>query len=219
MVDGPKSTVACALLLFFQVKAYFQNQMKRILAHLTFLSATILSAFVAKADSEITEGPTGLTTTTPGVTITGSQDNWTITAPAGSLFRFEFKAIQVGLLEPQSESGHPYNLLTASDADVFPSFTWQSDLTAEEFLQQTGGGIDTYPSGSDALELVTPHGDILDSITLNDTGDAPVGAPDTSPTLLLLGLGFLGMGLLARLSALPQGISSVAAIRRCFFVA
>jgi hypothetical protein len=36
----------------------------------------------------ITEGPSDLTTTLPGVTITGSQENWTVTAPTGDYFIF-----------------------------------------------------------------------------------------------------------------------------------
>jgi hypothetical protein len=101
--------------------------MKRILAHLTYLVAATLSALVAcHADSAtITEGPTGLTANfdfTGFMTITGSQDNWTITAtdPRGILLYTiggTTLATQLGLTEPQSESadGHPYNLLTLTD--------------------------------------------------------------------------------------------------------
>jgi hypothetical protein len=183
--------------------------MKRILTPLTFLSATILSALVAKADFEITEGPNGLTTTIPGVTITGSQDNWTVTAPAGSAFGIITGHIQILLTEPQGEPS--YNLVTATqltgDGGTFTAFTWESDLTSQQ-LEDRGiipgsGTPPIVPIPNDLLNFIPPFGGGM-PVTMNDTGDAPTGVPDTSSTLLLTGLGLFGIVLVGRSGALAQ---------------
>jgi hypothetical protein len=189
--------------------------MKRILAHLTFLAAGTLSAFVAQAAIlNITEGPTGLTTDVPGMTITGSPDDWTVTAPAGFVFGFTGpretspgRNPQLALREPQNESSAG-NLLTANQLGLtgFTSFTWQSDLTQQQFIQQVGKGnrIPIDYSGAVALVLANGNGTIGELISLNDTGDPPDGVPDTSPTLLLSGLGLLAIMFVARSSALAR---------------
>jgi hypothetical protein len=180
---------------------------QRILAPLTFLSVTILSALVAKADANITEGPTGLTTTVPGVTITGSQDDWTVTAPAGLVFNFVIGGTQITLGEPQVETQVEsfFNLLTGiqpASNGTFTSFTWQSESLAS--VPDNTSGYDGNTGSINLGGVDVPN----ESIVLQDTGDAPAGTgvPDTSSMLLLVGLGFLGMGLLARSGALARAI-------------
>jgi hypothetical protein len=89
-------------------------------------------------------------------------------------------------------------------------------LTQQEFDQLTGGAqIPVVPSAVFRLKDAGAE-QAGGPIFLSDTGDAPAGAPDTSSTVLLLGLGLLGMGLLARSRALARATQAAPSSERLF---
>jgi hypothetical protein len=129
----------------------------------------------------IIEGPTGLSTTIPGATISGTQDDWTLTLAGG-----DFWATQTTLFLAEPESAISMNILSFPTANTL---TWQSDVTAN--------GLTGLPAlVSDDVLLAT--GGPLGIVNCTDIGDTKGTVPDGGATFSLLGTGLAGLLALRR---------------------
>ncbi len=163
--------------------------MKRILTQLSGLLIVGVSIH-AETIPSITETSAGLTSTI-GATISGSQDDWTVTAPSG--FSFLFIPLSTTYFVPEIDNPLAFNILTPiGPGPVVSSFTWRSDVTLLPLGATPLPLVSLLPPGTEELPPVP--------VILLDTGDPPPkqGVPDTGSTLLLLGLGLLGLWLAAR---------------------
>jgi hypothetical protein len=155
--------------------------MKRIqLLQVKIMAVAVLlaAATIARAQTNfaITEGPTGLSTTIPGATIAGSQDDWTLTLSAG-----DFWSKQTTLYLAEPESPVTMNILTFTTASTL---SWVSDVTANGLT-----GLPT--SVSDTILSAT--GGPIGTAVCTDLGDARQSVPDGGVTFSLLGMGLAGL--------------------------
>lgn len=157
-----------------------------------YLFGLLIAGISTQADiiPSITETSSGLASNF-GASISGSQDDWTVTAPGGSFFLFFPPSLSSVYYVPESDNPGAFNILTPGGVGLVSSFTWRSDVT----LLPLGT-----PSASLFLAPPITAEQIPILVSLSDTGDpsGSVGVPDTGSTLLLLGLGLLGLWFTAR---------------------
>ena len=160
--------------------------MKRILAHLTFLAATTLSASVVPilatpVDYHIIEQNEQLTTDIPGATITGKTDHWTVNLPST-----DSASGVTTIPEPAGETGLNVAIGFGSNAIGVDS-------------ESTVGGIGA------PLQITDQNG--VHNVIFQDLPPSTNGAPDGSPTFALLSISLLALGgfvMVARSSALAR---------------
>jgi hypothetical protein len=130
----------------------------------------------------VTEGPTGLTTTIPGATIAGVQDNWVLTLPAG-----DFWGSQTALFLGEPETAGDTESRLTMNILAFPTFdtlSFISDVTANGMT-----GLPTSVSDT----ILAPTGGELATVTFTDLGDPKTNVPDGGTTCGLLGAALIGL--------------------------
>jgi hypothetical protein len=140
-----------------------------------FTGATIAHGQTLPSYS-VTEGPAGLTTTIPGATISGTQDNWNVTLAGGVVW-----GSQTTLYLAEPESAAEMNILSFPSANVL---NFLSDVTANGKTGLSASVTDTLMAATGA-----PEG----TVTFTDVSDLPSNAPDGGASLGLLGMALAGL--------------------------